>query len=132
MAILDSRLEFADEQTLSAAGASTNIIDLVDSPRHIGPGRPMYVMVHVASASEATEVTLQTAEAEGFGTPIDLATVNVPAGAENEIFVVGVPYRNEQFLRLNVDPGAGEIVYSAHLTDQEPFSWQAYPAPSQA
>lgn len=137
--ILDSRLEFADGQVLTATGESTNVINLEDVPRDIGPGRPVYVVISVEDASAGTgEVTaaieLQTSEDEAFTAPVVLATMVIPDATANKIFVIGFPYENLQFLRLNatLDGTDPTITFSAWLTDQEPVSWKAYRAPNQA
>ncbi len=123
--IIDSRLEFSVNQVLAAAGNSTNVIDL-SSDRDIGPGQPMYVVLTVGAtvAADAT-VTLQTSNAEAFGSPVALGSFTVPASTPaGAKFVLGMPYTNQRYLRLAY--GAA-ITASAFLTSQEPASWQAYP-----
>ena len=137
--ILDSRLEFADGQTLTATGASTNVIDLEDVPRDIGPGRPVYVVINVEDASAASgaitaSLAVQTSADEAFTAPVVLASVTIPDGSENKFFVLGFPYENLRFLRLNatISGTTPSLKFSAWLTDQEPVSWKAYKAPNQA
>lgn len=122
--IIDSRLEFSVRQVATADAASTNVIDL-STERNIGPGRAMWVVVQAdATVAADVTVTLETSEAEGSGYA-GIASVVVPSGtAAGERFIVGVPYKNHRFLRLNYS-AAG--TFSAFLTDQEPASWQAYP-----
>lgn len=138
--ILDSRLEFADAQTITSTAASTNSVDLQDSPRHIGPGQPMYVVV-VVHASDATDgnetyaVEVQTDDVSSFDSALEtLGSINVPRGSSEQIFVLGFPYTNKRHLRLRAVLGGTtpSLQYSAYLTDQEPASWRAYKAPSQA
>ena len=132
--IIDSRLEFSVKQALTATAVSTNVIDL-SSDRDIGPGRTMWVVVQVDVALDGTTgdetyaVALQTSNTEGSGYT-DIASVSLPRGsAAGTRFVIGVPYANERYLRLNYTLGGttptGTV--SAWLTDQEPASWQAYP-----
>lgn len=132
--ILDSRLEFSVAQALTATAVSTNVVDL-SSDRNIGPGRSMWVVVQVdealddAEGNETYSVALQTSNTEGSGYA-DIATVSLPRGsAAGTRFVIGMPYANDRYLRLNYTLGgttpAGTV--SAWLTDQEPASWQAYP-----
>lgn len=123
--LIDSRLEFSDGQTLTADGPSDNVIDLsVD--RDIGPGRPMWVVVNVIGALTGTgDVTATLQTSADNSTYTDVASVVVPKG-EGSVAVVGVPYQNARYLRLNY-AGATAGKVQASLTDQEPRSWQAYP-----
>ncbi len=124
---IDSRLELSVKQVVAAAGPSTNVIDVGSSPRHIGPGQPMYVVVQTDAVVAAdVTVTVQTADAASFSGAVAIASVlipaNTPAGAR---FVIGFPYSNKRYLRLNY---AAAITASAWLTSQEPQSWESYPA----
>ncbi len=127
--ILDSRLEFSSKQSLAATAASTNVIDL-SVGRDIGPGRTMWVVVNVDESLVGTgtySLALQTSDTEGSGYA-DIATLAL-SGAAGARFVLGLPYSNKQFLRLNYTVGGtspgGKV--SAWLTDQEPASWKSYP-----
>lgn len=124
---IDSSLEFSVKQALSAAGASTNVIDLGTPARNIGPGQPMWVIVQTDAAVAAdVTVDIETAAAVGFGAATKIASVTVPASTPTgRRFVVGFPYTNQRFLRLNY--GAA-ITATAWLTDQEPQSWDSLPA----
>lgn len=123
---IDSRLEFSAKQVLAAAGASANVID-VGKSRNLGPGQPMYVVIQTdATVAADVTVTVQTADASNFAGASAIASVlipaNTPAGAR---FVIGFPYTNKRYLRLNYDAA---ITASAWLTSQEPQSWESYPA----
>ncbi|EML1597804.1 hypothetical protein RVY52_002543 [Burkholderia cenocepacia] len=133
---IDSLLEFSRAQALSASGASQNIIDL-GSDRDIGPGRPLWVVVAVAAAADNTtgdetySIALQTDDNAAFSSPTTIATVapaaaSMPVGAR---FVIGMPFANERYLRLNYTLGGTtpSVTLNAFLTDQDPSSWQAYP-----
>ncbi|MCW3505653.1 Bbp16 family capsid cement protein [Burkholderia cenocepacia] len=133
---IDSLLEFSRAQALSASGASTNIIDL-GSDRDIGPGRPLWVVVAVAVAADNTtgdetySIALQTDDNAAFSSPTTIATLapaaaSMPAGSR---FVIGMPFANERYLRLNYTLGGTtpSVTLNAFLTDQDPASWQAYP-----
>lgn len=123
--ILDSRLEFSIKQAVAAAGPSTNVVDL-SSDRDIGPGRAMYIVITTGAAVAAdVEVSLETSNTVGSGYTA-IGTITVPTGVPiGSRFVLGMPYANQRYLRLNYS-AAG--TFSAWLTDQEPASWQAYPA----
>ena len=122
--IIDSRLEFSVKQVLAATGASTNVIEL-STDRDIGPGRTMWVVITAdASPAAAVTVSLETSNTEGSGYA-KVASVTVPqAAAIGSRYVLGVPYENQRYLRLDYS-AAG--TFSAFLTDQEPASWKAYP-----
>lgn len=123
--MVDSRLEFSSKQTAGDADESTNVIDL-SVEGNIGPGRTMWVVVqNTATQSSASTVALQTSEQEGSGYA-DIASVIVPASAPaGSRFVMGVPYANHRYLRLTYSKAG---TFNAWLTDQEPASWQSYPA----
>lgn len=129
---IDSTLEFSRAQALSATAASSNVIDLgVD--RDIGPGKPMWIVLDVgvtAAAGGTYQVDLQTDDNSAFSSPTSIATLtlaaaSLKAGAQ---FVMGMPYANERYLRLNYTLGGTTpgVTISAFLTDQEQASWQAY------
>lgn len=140
--ILDSRLEFADSQTLTASGAATNSIDLtVDGD--IGPGTPMYAVIQVEAiesngADETYVAALQTDGDTAFGSTSEVATVTIPrSAAVGSRFVMVVPPivdSNERYLRLYLTLGgvSKSITFSSWLTDQQPVAWQAYDSPAQA
>lgn len=124
---IDSRLELSVKQVVAAASPSTNVIDVGSAPRHIGPGQPMYVVVQTDAVVAAdVTVTVQTADAASFSGVVAIASVlipaNTPAGAR---FVIGFPYSNKRYLRLNY---SAAVTASAWLTSQEPQSWESYPA----
>lgn len=124
---IDSRLEFSSKQVLAAAGASTNVIDLGAPVRKIGPGQPMWVVVQTdAATTDAVTVDIETAAAVSFASAAKIGSVTIPASTPaGRRFVVGFPYTNQRFLRLGY--GAA-VTASAWLTDQEPQSWEPYPA----
>lgn len=123
--IIDKTLEFSDNQALTAAGPSTDSIDLGGN-FNIGVGRPMFVVV-IADASPAAAVTasIESASDSAFTTPETLGSVTIPAGAAaGSRYVLGFPYNNLRYLRMNYS-AAG--TFTSYLTDQEPADWQAYP-----
>lgn len=131
--IIDSRLEFSDAQALTATAVSTNVIDL-GADRDIGPGKAMWLVVSVDVAADATtgDETYQVDIQSGStATPTAvIASLVIPRGtAAGSRFVLGFPWANERYLRLNNVLGGTTptITLSAWLTDQEPAAWQAYP-----
>lgn len=128
---IDSLLEFSRAQALSASGASTNVIDL-GSDRDIGPGRPLWVVVAFkanAVAAGTYQIDLQTDDNVGFASPTVIASVSPASPKAGQRVVIGMPFGNERYLRLNYTLGGTgpSMTVDAFLTDQEPASWQAYP-----
>lgn len=134
--IHDSRLAFSAAQALTATAVSTNVIDLSQALRNVGPGKPVWVIVTIdvaaddASANETYVAELQTDTVEGFASPTQLATVTIPRGsAAGAVFVMQVPQTNERYLRCNYTLGGTtpSVTLSAHLSDQIPYAHVAYP-----
>lgn len=133
---IDSLLEFSRSQVLTATAPSTNAIDL-GSDRDIGPGRSLWVVVCVGVAADATTgdetyaVALQTDDNSAFSSPTTIASVAPAAAAlgAGQRVVIGMPFANERYLRLNYTLGGTtpSVTLSAFLTDQDPASWQPYP-----
>lgn len=137
MGMIDSLLHFSDAQALSGAGsvASTNKIDL-GSDRNIGPGQQLWLVVLVSSAlddSDADEtysVALQTDDNEGFSSPTDIATLTFARGdAAGTRAIIGLPYANERYLRLNYTLGGTTPSgsFTAYITNQPPYDNTKYP-----
>jgi hypothetical protein len=130
---IDSLLEFSRAQALTASAASTNVIDL-GSDRDIGPGRALWIVIAVAVAAAAGgtyQFDLQTDDNAAFSSPTTIASL-APAAAALKAgaqFVIGMPFANERYLRLNNTLGGTTpgVTINAFLTDQDPASWQAYP-----
>ena len=132
---IDSRLEFSDAQALTATAASTNVVDL-SSDRDIGPGRSMWVVISLdvaaddADANETYVADLETDSTSAFSSATTIASVTIARGtAAGTKFVIGMPFANEQWLRLNYTLGGTTptVTLSAWLTDQDPESWAALP-----
>lgn len=131
--IIDRLLEFSDAQALTATAASTNVIDL-GSDAAVGPGRPLWVVITIDVELDGTTPTfqaaLQTDDNDSFASPTVIAeSEQFSALAAVDKIVIGVPYSNERYLRLNYTLGGTSptVTVSAHLTDQEPSFWKAYP-----
>lgn len=134
--LIDSRLEFSDGQALTATAASTNVINL-SQDRNIGPGRTMYVVLTVDVAADYTTedetyaVAVQTDDNAAFSSATTIASRTIAAAdlAAGAKHVIGFPYANEQYLRLNYTLGGTtpSVTLNAWLTDQEPESWTAMP-----
>ena len=142
MGIIDSRLEFADAQALTATGNSTNVIDL-SLDRDMGPGKALFVVISLdvgadgTSADETYVASLTTDDNVGFASPATLASVTIPRGsAAGSYFAMVVPPvvgSNVRYLRVTLTLGGTtpSLTYSAWLTSELPRAWQAYDAPFQ-
>lgn len=134
MTLIDSRLEFSDAQSVTATAASTNVIDL-SQDRNVGPGRVLYVVVHVDVAVGGTsptyDIDLETDDNSAFssatviGSFVQITDTNGTAGAK---FYITIPADNEEFLRLNYTVGGTSPTgtFSAYITDQEPYKHDTY------
>ncbi len=128
---IDSLLEFSRAQALAATGASQNVIDL-GSDRDIGPGRPLWTVIAFkadAVAAGTYQIDLQTDDNVGFASPTVIASVSPSTPKAGQRVVIGMPFANERYLRLNYTLGGTgpSMTVDAFLTDQDPSSWQAYP-----
>lgn len=127
--ILDAELEFSDAQAVTAAAASTNIIDL-GVARDIGVGEELYIRVGVETTmtdtgSDSTlAVTLETDDNAAFASAATVATlVTIPAvsvaGTEYYIRVpIGTTVAVERYIRLLYTPANGNLsagAFDAHI-----------------
>lgn len=128
--IIDKHSTFSEAQAVNGTAVnSTESIDAGENARLIGPGRPMYVIVSPATVAADTTVTIQTSDSATFASGVvSVGSLFVPTGAKG-VYSVGFPYTNLRYIRLQYN---GEGTFTSHLSDQEPQSWKAYPAPSQA
>jgi len=131
----DKLLEFCDRQALTAGANSTNVIDL-GTDRDVGAGKPLYVVVLVDVAADATNsdevylFTLTTDDAEAFPSETTILTQSIPRGtAAGTMYVLPLGYNNERFLRakMSLSGTTPSITYSCWLTSEEPTKLFAYP-----
>ena len=136
MSILDNKLKFSDQQAITAAAASTNVLDM-GAARDLGTGTPLYVCLNVDETFDDTgdnttyEVKLQTDDDEAFGSATDAQVLftlaaNLAAGSK-KCMPLAPGLVNERYLRLyftptNGDASAGKV--TAFLTD----SYEVYRA----
>lgn len=131
--IIDSRTEFSATQALTVTAVSTNVIDL-GQDRDIGPGRQMWIVVvfkvALAGTTPTFQAQLQTDDNVGFATPtVSASGEQLSAAVAGKKQVIGMPYTNERYLRMNYVLGGTTptATVAAWLTDQEPESWQSLP-----
>lgn len=125
--ILDAQLKFSDAQAVTAAAASTNLVDL-SAVREIGNGRPLHIRLNVDTAltdsgSDSTvSVALQTDDNESFSSATSAATmftVAAAAAAGTEYFYKipdSLPF--ERYIRLYYTPNNGNLTtgaFTAHI-----------------
>lgn len=135
--IMDKELLFSDAQAVTAAAASTNVVDLGEA-RDVGTGQNLYVVGVVKTAftdagSDSTlAVKLQTDSVENFASPADAQELFVfPALAAvgtTKIARLQPGAIDERYLRAFYTPAGGNLTTGAvslfivHDIDQ----WKAY------
>jgi len=135
--IMDKELLFSDAQAVTAAAASTNVVDLGEA-RDVGTGENLYVVAVVdvaftdAGSDSTLAVKLQTDSAEGFGTAVDaqeLFTFPALAAAGTvKIARLQPGAIDARYLRAFFTPAGGNLttgsltVFIAHDIDK----WKAY------
>ena len=116
--IRDALLTFSNAQAVTAAAASTNLIDL-RSVRDMGVGEPLFIVtvVTVAMTDAASNSTLarilETDTLAAFGSPVTAQTLGtIPAiSAAGTMLVerLGPFAVDEQFLRMFYTPANGDL-----------------------
>jgi hypothetical protein len=134
--IIDSLLEFARNQDLTATAVSTNSVDF-GAKRDVGPGEPLFLVVVSKAAPGGTTptmtISIEVDDASNFPsaatifTGPTLSAAQFPAG---KIEVIPWPQsRNERHARVRFTCGGTTPTFTvdAFLTNQPPTTWQAYP-----
>ena len=135
MSMVDARLEFSSAQALTASADSTNVVDLTQTARQIGAGRPMFVHFNVTVAADFTssDETYTFGVATGAATSLGtvLASRAIVAGTlvAGYNFTMAVPttgilrYIGVEYVLAGTSP---TITVDAYLSDQEVYSWVSY------
>lgn len=136
---VDAQLLFSDAQAVTAAAASTNIVDLAATRREVGVGKPLYVVVGCvvamtdAGSDSTLAVTLESDDAAAFSSATTRQTIGTfPAtSAAGTRFVVPlvVDTITERYIRLYYTPANGDLTtgsFDAFITDT-PDLFRAYP-----
>ncbi len=120
--ILDAQNLFSDAQAITAAAASTNLIDLGEA-RDIGVGENLFVVLIVdtaftdADSNSTLAVVLQTDALAAFGSPTNGQTLfTVPALAaigSKHIARIQPDALNERHVRLYYTPANGNLTTGA-------------------
>lgn len=125
---VDAELQFSDSQAVTAAAASTNIIDL-GSVRDLGAGQDLYLVVNCTvamtdgSSDSTLAVTLQTDDNSGFSSATTGQTIGTFAATSavgtQMISKVDVGALNERYARVYYTPANGNLTtgsFDAFLT----------------
>ena len=110
--LIDKELEFSDGQAVTAAAASTNVVDLGQTV-DVAPGYPLQVRAQVDVAlNPTTSMTfaLQTDTVENFASPTVLNSVTVLTAdlvAGKQIDLGRIPSTTQRYLRLYYTPNGG-------------------------
>ena len=135
MSLVDARLEFSSAQALTASADSTNVVDLTQTARQIGAGKPMFVHFNVTVAADFTtgDETYTFGVATGAATSLGtvLASRAIVAGTlvAGHNFTMAVPttgvlrYIGVEYVLAGTSP---TITVDAYLSDQESYSWASY------
>lgn len=123
--LIDAQLLFADNQTLSGAAVSTNVVDF-RQPRDIGVGENIYLGVAVTAAITGTlAVEIQTDDNEGFASATTTkVALTFPAAAPAGSILF---YRispgdiDERYVRLNFTGATGGDVKAFMVKDINAF-----------
>ena len=129
---------FSDNQAVTAAAASTNLIDLRGTARRFGIGaKPLYVVLHCtvtmddSGNNSSVPVYLQTDTAAAFSSATNAQTLHTFATNTAANTYVTVPITsgaNEQFARLYYDVLGGNLgngSFTAFVT-ADPQLWDPY------
>lgn len=116
--LVDAQNLFSDEQAITAAAASENLIDLGEA-RDIGTGENLFVVLIVdtplddSGDDSAVAVTLQTDDNSSFNSAVDKQTLfTIPAvSAKGTKFIARIQPDacNEQYARLYYTPSNGNL-----------------------
>ena len=131
---------FSDNQAVTAAAASTNLLDLRGTARRIGVGaRPLAVVLHCtvtmddSSDNSSVVVYLQSDTAAAFSSATNQQTLHTFAtntAANTYVVVPIVSNTNERFVRLYYDVLGGNLgngSFTAFMT-ADPQLWAPYAA----
>ena len=135
MSLVDARLELSSAQALTASADSTNVVDLTQTARQIGAGRPMYVHFNVTVAADFTSSDetytfgVATGAATSLGTVLASRAIVATTLVAGYNFSIAVPmdgvlrYVGVEYVLAGTSP---TITVDAYLSDQEAYSWQSY------
>lgn len=116
---VDAHNLFSDAQAVTAAAASTNLIDLGVSLRNMGVGTPIYIVSQVdvaftdSSSNSTLAVTLEQDTAAAFSSTTSIQTVGTFAAlaaiGARLVAAISIDVITEQFVRLYYTPANGNL-----------------------
>lgn len=122
----DGNLLFSDAQAITAAAASTNVIDLQTTTRQLGVGNELYIVTVVdvaftdAGSNSTLSRVLETDTADTFGSATTAQTLKtIPAlAAIGDTFVDKLsPFQTaERYLRVQYTPNNGDLTTGSVTT----------------
>jgi len=135
MSYVDSRLELSSAQALTASADSTNVVDLTQTARQVGAGKPLFVHFNVTVAADFTsgdetyQFNIATGSAASLGTVLVeriMLSTDLTAGAN---FSMAFPaekvlrYIGVEYVLAGTSP---TVTVDAYISDQEAYSWVSY------
>mgnify|MGYP003642847436 FL=1 len=132
MSILDARLELSSAQALTASADATNVIDLTQTARQVGAGKPLFVHFNVTVAADfsTTDETYAFGVATGasstLGTVLVTRTILAATLVAGFNFSIQVPqdgmlrYLGVEYVLAGTTPS---VTVDAYVSDQEAYSW---------
>lgn len=137
--LIDRQLRFGSAQAITAATASTDLIDLATANRDLGVGTPLWFVAVVTTAftdggsNSTLTVALETDTADSFGSAVTAQTCGTfaaLAAVGDRICVPVQPFAaDERFIRVYYTPNNGDLsagAVTAFLTT-DPHNWVARP-----
>ena len=135
MSMVDAREELSDAQALTASADSTNVVDLTQTARQIGAGKPMFVHFNVpvaastGNANETYEFRIATGAAASLGTSLNALAIARGTLIAGYKFSMAFPnvgvlrYVGVEYVLGGTSP---TITMDAYISDQEAPSWAPY------
>lgn len=127
--IQDALNTFSGSQAVTAAAASTDVIDLI-ATRKIAAGRPLFIHVECVTtmtdsgSDSSLAVRLEADDDEAFGSPTNIGTIGTfaavaTAGAELAKYVIPNTV-TERYIRVYYTPANGNLsagAFTAFVTE---------------
>lgn len=116
---VDAHALFSDAQAVTAAAASTNLIDLGAAQSRIGVGEELFIVVQVdvamtdAGSDSTLAVTLEQDDAAAFGSATSIQTIGtfaeVSAVGTRLVARIAPDVVTERYIRLYYTPANGNL-----------------------
>lgn len=134
--LVDKKLTFSDAQAITAAAASTDVLDFSEA-RDLGVGEPLYIVVLVDTAftdsgsNSTLSVALETDSSESFTPDATRTLFTFPAlsaAGTVKISRIGPDDINQRYCRLYYTPNNGDLTTGAvtAFITHDIQAWKAY------